>query len=50
MIDFRRTFMSSVTIVIPSIKEAVVQRCSVKKMFLEFNKIHRKTLVPDPFF
>ena len=34
-IDFRRTFMSSFTIVIPSIKEEVVQRCSVKNMFLE---------------
>ena len=25
--------------------EAVVQRCSVKKMFLEFRKIHKKTPV-----
>ena len=27
--------------------EAVVQRCSVKKMFLEISQIHRKTPVPE---
>ena len=27
--------------------EAVVQRCSIKKVFLEFCKIHRKTPVPE---
>ena len=30
--------------------EAVVRRCSVKKMFLKFPKIHRKTPVPEALF
>ena len=29
--------------------EAVAQRCSVKKVFLKFRKIHRKTPVPVSF-
>ena len=32
------------------ISEAVAQRCSVKKVFLKFRKIHRKTPVPEPLF
>ena len=30
--------------------EAVVQRCSVKKLVLEFHKVHRKTPVPESLF
>ena len=30
--------------------EAVAQRCSVKKVFLEFRKIHRKTPVSESLF
>ena len=30
--------------------ETVVQRCSVKKMFLEFHKIHMKTPMPGSLF
>ena len=30
--------------------EAIVQRCSVKKAFLEISQIHRKTLVPESLF
>ena len=30
--------------------EAVAQMCSVKKMFLEISKIHRKTPVPESLF
>ena len=30
--------------------EAVAQRCSVKKVFKTFRKIHRKTPVPEPLF
>ena len=30
--------------------EAVVQRCSVKKMFSKFREIHRKTPVPESLF
>ena len=30
--------------------EAVTQRCSVKKVFLKFCKIHRKTPVPESLF
>ena len=32
------------------IVEAVVQTCSVKKVFLEISKIHRKTPVPESLF
>ena len=31
-------------------QEAVAQRCSVKKVFLEIWKIHRKTPVPESLF
>ena len=37
---------STVSTVAP---EAVVQRCSVKNMFLEISQIHRKTPVPVSF-
>ena len=30
--------------------EAVAQRCSVKKVFLEISKIHGKIPVPEPLF
>ena len=30
--------------------EAVAQRCSEKKVFLKFRKIHRKTSVPVSLF
>ena len=30
--------------------EAFLQRCSVKKVFLEFHKIHSKTPVSEPLF
>ena len=30
--------------------EEVVQRCSVKKCFLKFHKIHKKTPVPESLF
>ena len=30
--------------------EAVVQRCTVKKVFLEIRKIDRKTPVPESLF
>ena len=30
--------------------EEVVRRCSVKKVFLKFYKIHRKTPVPESLF
>ena len=30
--------------------KAVVQMCSVKKVFLEFRKTHRKTPVPESLF
>ena len=29
--------------------EATIQRCSVKKLFLKFRKIHKKTPVPVSF-
>ena len=32
------------------ITEAFVQRGSVKKVFLEFDKIHRKAPVPESLF
>ena len=32
------------------ISEGVTQRCSVKKVFLKFRKIHRKAPVPEPLF
>ena len=31
-------------------KEAVTQKCSVKKVFLEICKVHRKTPVPEVLF
>ena len=34
---------------LPSL-EAVVQRCSIKKVFLEILQIHRKTPVPESLF
>ena len=30
--------------------ESFAQRCSLKEVFLEIRKIHRKTLVPEPLF
>ena len=30
--------------------EAVVRRCSVKKLFLKISQIHRKTPVPESLF
>ena len=33
----------------PCFSEAVVERCSVKKVFLKFRKIHRKKPVPNSF-
>ena len=30
--------------------EAVVQRCSVKEIFIEISQIHRKTPVPESLF
>ena len=30
--------------------EAVAQRCSVKKVFLEISQLHRKTPVPESLF
>ena len=35
---------------IVKVTEAVAQRCSVKEVFLEFCKIHRKTAVPRALF
>ena len=32
------------------ITEAVVRRCSVKKLFYTFRKIHRKTPLPESLF
>ena len=32
------------------LSEKVVQRCSVKKVFIEISEIHRKTPVPEPLY
>ena len=41
------TFFGTFPVKTPANSEAVVQRCSIKKLFLEFCKVHRKTPVPE---
>ena len=45
----KRTALTSVKYYVRN-AEAVVRRCSVKRYFLKFHKIHRKTPVPESLF
>ena len=47
--SFKLSEISSLGLLEPNLthSEAVVQRCSVKKLFLQFCEIHRKTPVPN---
>ena len=49
-LDLSHTSQSSGDLMSFKTPEAIARRCSVKKVFLEFRKIHRKGPAPESLF